>query len=179
MIACRVRPEDVIGHSVEVAGSDIIIRHAYDPFVGHKNQGKFLYATLDGQEIRDKSFVSRGTNRSANGLTVLREEQFRMQQGSTHTPLTSVLLDFDTKQAINISDATVSLQITDPRRGTVILHAPAELGNDVGKVVYQWREGDTDISGNLWAEWLVTYPDGSIEVFPNVGRLVVEVIPRG
>ena len=45
-----------------------------------------------------------------------------------------------------------------------------------GVIQYDWQAGDTDTVGAYYAEFQVTYVDGSVETFPNDGNLVVSVV---
>lgn len=45
-----------------------------------------------------------------------------------------------------------------------------------GDVSYDWEEGDTDIPGGYYAEWEVTFTDGSVETFPDSEHVKVAII---
>ncbi len=47
-----------------------------------------------------------------------------------------------------------------------------------GAIQYDWVSGDTDTPGTYYAEFQVTYTDGSVESFPNTENLVVTIIPE-
>jgi hypothetical protein len=45
-----------------------------------------------------------------------------------------------------------------------------------GAIQYDWASGDTDTPGTYYAEFQVTYTDGSVESFPNTENLIVTII---
>lgn len=45
-----------------------------------------------------------------------------------------------------------------------------------GIVQYDWAAGNTDTIGIYHAEFEVTYPDSTIETFPNDGYILVQII---
>ena len=44
-----------------------------------------------------------------------------------------------------------------------------------GVVQFNWVSGDTNTNGTFEGEFEVTYPDGTIETFPNNGYITIEV----
>lgn len=79
------------------------------------------------------------------------------------------------KRGTTVVDLTLASSVTfimrnpyktgDPkvRSSAVILDAEA------GSVEYRWLSGDTDTPGEWFAEWEVTWGDGTTETFPTVG----------
>ena len=45
-----------------------------------------------------------------------------------------------------------------------------------GLVQYNWIAADTDTIGSYQAEFEVTYPDSTVETFPNDGYVRIEII---
>ena len=45
-----------------------------------------------------------------------------------------------------------------------------------GVVQYNWVAADTDTIGSYQAEFEVTYPDSTVETFPNDGYVRIEII---
>jgi hypothetical protein len=61
----------------------------------------------------------------------------------------------------------------------VILDEPMTvIDSPAGIVTYDWQTGDTDVSGVYYAEFEVTYGDGSVETFPNSGNISIKITPE-
>ena len=75
----------------------------------------------------------------------------------------------------DISGGTVRFQMRNSA-GVTVLDAVGEIvdpGPDAPVVRYDWTEADTAAPGTYEAEFRVTYSDGGIETFPNIGFIVV------
>lgn len=96
-------------------------------------------------------------------------ELFSLKVGDTAPALEAVLRD-NTGSAVDLTDATVDLNVLHPRGGDVEVAAQATILNATdGLVEYSWAAGDTDVEGRYRAEFVVEYTDGSVETFPNDG----------
>ena len=58
----------------------------------------------------------------------------------------------------------------------LVIFETANITSIEGKtIVYQWAEGETDIAGKYQAEFRITYADGRVETFPNVGFITIYI----
>ncbi|ELY47319.1 hypothetical protein [Natronorubrum sulfidifaciens] len=102
-------------------------------------------------------------------------ETFIIRQGDTAPAIRATLRD-RSGVAIPLEDAFIEFRMRD-RDGNLLIRDSAGTDPDeVGVVIYEWQPGDTDRAGVFRSEWQVTYPDGGIETFPNMGYLTVYVI---
>lgn len=59
---------------------------------------------------------------------------------------------------------------------TAVLWTRAASGNASGQVTYTWQTGDTDTTGRLLFEVLVTWPGSKPQRFPALSYLPVDVV---
>jgi hypothetical protein len=96
-------------------------------------------------------------------------DTFYLKAGDTAPMLTATLTDAEEKP-IDLTGSDVAFHLLEPRGGATVLDTPASIPSpDDGTVAYEWADTDTDESGRYRAEFRVTYPDGTVETFPNVG----------
>ena len=96
-------------------------------------------------------------------------ESFTLKVGDTAPSLEAILRD-STGDPVDLSDATVDFNVRRPRGGDTEFTGPASVVDGPGgHVEYSWADGDTDVEGRYRAEFVVTYPDNSVETFPNDG----------
>ena len=63
-----------------------------------------------------------------------------------------------------------------PPGGAVKIEADAiVIDATAGVVRYNWLPEDTDTAGTFQAEFEVTYTDGSVETFPNLGYIEIVI----
>lgn len=108
------------------------------------------------------------------------QPDFSIKTGDTGPAIEATLTGAN-DEAVNIFDADVRFIMRSIRGTEAVLAAEAEnlqVGEDtnVGKVRYEWAEGDTETPGLYFAEWEVTFQNDAVETFPNDGHLVVAVI---
>lgn len=95
-------------------------------------------------------------------------DTFYLKTSDTAPVLEATLTDA-TGSPIDLTGSSVQFQLSEPRSGTTIVDAGANIADASGGVVrYPWGDDDTDASGRYRAEFVVTYADGSVETFPNV-----------
>jgi hypothetical protein len=96
-------------------------------------------------------------------------DAFFLKAGDTAPRLTATLTDAD-GNPIDLDGSDVAFHLLEPRGGPTVLDAPALIPSpDDGTVAYEWADSDTDESGRYRAEFRVTYPDDTVDTFPNVG----------
>ena len=59
---------------------------------------------------------------------------------------------------------------------TTVDAAAVVVSAEAGIVQYNWIADDTDTIGSYQAEFEVTYPDSTVETFPNDGYVRIEII---
>lgn len=102
---------------------------------------------------------------------------YTIKQGDT-IPILSANLEVDF-EAVSLANATVQIVLVKRSEPTV----PFFVGNAVivnavaGEVKYEWVDGDTDIPGSYFAEWVVTLSGGKKRRFPNVGFFTIHIHP--
>lgn len=96
---------------------------------------------------------------------------FTIKRGDTSPALRYALLP----EALDLTGAVVVFNIrgADP----ILDRAKALIVTTSPPVVeYQWQPGDTDITGLHRAEFEVTWPDETVETFPNGGYLLINIV---
>lgn len=79
---------------------------------------------------------------------------------------------------LNLSAATVNFRM-QKSSGDNVVQGSAEIFDPAeGTVQYIWQSGDTSVSGTYLAEFEVTYADGKVETFPNLGNIQVNIKPE-
>lgn len=73
-----------------------------------------------------------------------------------------VLEDQDANEIVNESSTGANVSITD---------------STGGKVRYKWQVADLSSEGNYYAEWKVTFGDGTVARFPNTRHVHLTVKP--
>ncbi len=79
---------------------------------------------------------------------------------------------------LNLSAATVNFRMQKSSGENVIQGAAEIFDPSEGAVQYIWQSGDTSVAGVYLAEFEVTYADGKVESFPNVGYMQVNIKPE-
>lgn len=96
---------------------------------------------------------------------------FYIKQNDTAPSVRAILKD-GSGTVINLTSASVRFHMKD-LAGTVKVDAAATIVDPAssGIVQYNWAGSDTDTTGTYYAEFEVTYSDGTIESFPNDGNI--------
>ena len=99
--------------------------------------------------------------------------KFVIKRGDTSPALRFALLP----DSVSLAGASVRFQIR--LRGGVTLidrEAVIESVYQPAVVAHAWQSGETDTPDRYEAEFRVTYMDGTIETFPNLGFIEVFII---
>jgi hypothetical protein len=100
---------------------------------------------------------------------------FKIKQNDTSPSLQATLKDFNLNPA-NLTGASVRFHMKSVD-GVLKIDAPMAITDAVNGVVqYNWNNSDTSTVGTYYVEFEVTYPDFSVETFPNNGNRVVSVV---
>jgi hypothetical protein len=96
--------------------------------------------------------------------------KFVIKRGDTSPALRFALLP----ASITLDGAEVRFQMR-PRGQPMTLDRRAEIVSitDPAVVLHRWAPGETDSAGQYQAEFRVTYLDGTVETFPNLGFIDV------
>ena len=78
------------------------------------------------------------------------------------TSVRFVLEDEDANEIVNESSTGANVTIT---------------GSTSGQVRYKWQAADLSSEGNYYAEWKVTFSDGTVARFPNTRHIQLTVKP--
>lgn len=104
-------------------------------------------------------------------------QTFYIKKGDTEPPIRARLTDTEDR-AIDLSGSSVTLRLIEPRGGETFFEKDVEITSEAnGIVTYRWDDGDTDVAGRKRGEFTVTYSDGGVETFPNVGYYEFYVEP--
>lgn len=106
-------------------------------------------------------------------------ETFYIKQGDTAPALRCTLKD-PSGTAVDLTGASVVFNLL-AADGTVLVNRQSVVLVTAasGIVEYQWQAGDTDTSGTHRGEFEVTYPDSSVETFPNDSFIPVRMARQG
>lgn len=100
---------------------------------------------------------------------------FSIKQNDTAPSIRATLRD-GSNTAIDLTDATVRFHMKAVAGTTVKVDALANIVNATGGIVqYNWTTNDTDTAGSYYAEFEVTYSDGTVETFPNNSNLSISI----
>jgi hypothetical protein len=101
---------------------------------------------------------------------------FYLKQNDT-VPSLRAELQNGSGAAVDLVNATVRFHMRAVGSATATVDADASvIGASTGIVQYDWLAEDTVTIGSYQAEFEVTYPDGTIETFPNDGYIRVKII---
>jgi hypothetical protein len=96
--------------------------------------------------------------------------KFVIKRGDTSPALRFALLP----DSVSLAGASVQFQMRLRGGDTVIDRAASILTVfQPAVVVHAWQPGDTETPGRYEAEFRVTYMDGTVETFPNLGFIEV------
>lgn len=98
--------------------------------------------------------------------------KFVIKRGNTSPALRFALLP----EGVSLAGATVRFQMR-ARGGATVIDRRAEIQSlfEPAVVAHLWAQGETDTRGRFEAEFRVTYLDGTVETFPNLGFIEVFV----
>jgi hypothetical protein len=100
-----------------------------------------------------------------------------MKQNDTSPALVCLLVP----TTVLLGGASVVFNMWDMQTGEVkVARAPALIvPSDLPVVRYDWAPGDTDEASTFFAEFEVTYSDGTVETFPNRTHLAISILRDG
>ena len=100
---------------------------------------------------------------------------FYIKQNDT-VPSIRAALENGSGDAVDLTNATCNFHMRPLGSTTITVDASAQIVTEAtGIVQYNWVADDTDTIGSYQAEFEVTYPDGTVETFPNNGYIRVEI----
>lgn len=99
---------------------------------------------------------------------------FYMKQNDTHPKMLASLKDGD-GDPIDLTNASVRFHMRTLSGTTVVNAVAAIVTAATGLVRYDWQAADTANVGTYQAEFEVTYPDNTVETFPNSGYIRVQI----
>lgn len=110
------------------------------------------------------------------------EPEFSIKRGDTASYLYATLEDAD-GVAVDIQGATVVFKMGPISGGTLSIAATATnaqngagtVDGSTGNVIYRWGTADLATAGWFNGEWTVTYSNGTVQSFPNVGHMLIAV----
>lgn len=102
------------------------------------------------------------------------DQVFKIKQGDTAPPISGTLKE--NKAVRDLTEAS-SVALRWRRKGTTATVSNAATIDDAtaGAVSYTWAAGDTDDPGVYFAEWVVSWNDGTEQSYPTVGYFTFEI----
>lgn len=98
------------------------------------------------------------------------DDTFYIKQGNNLPLLQAQLTDEDNSPLDLEFSERVMFRMFDPRTGDTLFMRDASVVNETrGVVQYIWQDGDTSNPGRYRSEFIVLYPSGKSESFPNFG----------
>lgn len=92
--------------------------------------------------------------------------QFDLTAGDTAPQLSAVLRDA-AGELVDLTEADVRFELSQPRGGEIVIDSPMTIVDLAdSRIRYEWADGDTDEPGRYRAQFVVTYPHGTVETFP-------------
>ncbi|MCU4754246.1 phage baseplate upper protein [Halobacteria archaeon AArc-curdl1] len=98
-------------------------------------------------------------------------DEFYLKNGDTSPVLLAILSDED-GEPVDLVESDVWLRLQEPRGGETVIESGVTVTDpEEGRVHYHWGalEDDRNLSGRYRADFVVEYPDGAQETFPNDG----------
>lgn len=100
---------------------------------------------------------------------------FTIKQNDTAPSLKATLKD-GSGTVIDLTNATVRFHMKAVGATTTKVDRATSVTDATNGVVqYNWQPADTDTAGSYYAEFEVTYSDGTIETFPNNSNLSISI----
>jgi hypothetical protein len=101
---------------------------------------------------------------------------FYIKQNDT-VPSIRATLQNGNGDPVDLINATVRFHMRAiGANNTTVDAAAVVVSAEAGIVQYNWIADDTDTIGSYQAEFEVTYPDSTVETFPNDGYVRIEII---
>jgi len=101
---------------------------------------------------------------------------FYIKQNDT-VPSIRATLQNGNGDPVDLINATVRFHMRAiGANNTTVDAAAVVVSAAAGIVQYNWIADDTDTIGSYQAEFEVTYPDSTVETFPNDGYVRIEII---
>ena len=101
---------------------------------------------------------------------------FTIKQYNTLPSLEATLVDY-LGLPVNLTGSTVAFAMRSKDNPSLVITGVAALADaPLGKVSYQWGPANTNTPGGYIAEFIVTYPGGGTESFPNGDYIEVHVV---
>ena len=97
--------------------------------------------------------------------------------GDTRPQLVATLTDGIAGTPVNLT-AAAAITVTVVAANGSTRYTRTCTGTSAGVVTVPWQAGDTASSGELWVQFKVTWPDGTVQSFPAGGQLVVQIVPN-
>jgi hypothetical protein len=100
---------------------------------------------------------------------------FHIKQNDTTPSLRAALKNGD-GDAVDLTNATCRFHMREIGKTAITVDSAAQIVTEAtGIVQYNWVAADTDTVGSYQGEFEVTYPDSTIETFPNNGYIRIEI----
>lgn len=103
---------------------------------------------------------------------------FFIKRGDRQPQHTHQCRDRKTSEPVSLMAATGVQFILRKRSGapgTAIVGTAKFVTKEKGEVAYEWGASDTSVPGSYWAEYKVTFSDGTERTFPQEDYLEVEI----
>ena len=100
----------------------------------------------------------------------------RMKRNDRRPAAQAVLKRGKTVVDLSLASSVVFIMRLKDKREIKVQSAGVIVGATTGEVEYRWLQGDTDTPGIYFAEWEVTWGDGTTETFPSIGYEIILIM---
>jgi len=95
------------------------------------------------------------------------DADYELKAGDTSPPLqTQFTVNGEAQDLSNAESVTFRMMPLGSNEVSVEGDAQIVTASE-GVAAYHWQDGDTNVPGLYFAEWVVTYPGGKEQTFPN------------
>lgn len=105
-------------------------------------------------------------------------QRLKIGKGATHPPVELRTEVYASGSGI-FAGADVRFRMSTMPGAAVDLEQAATILDVDGVLGYQWVDGDTVAPGRYYAEFKVTYSDGTARVFPKEGFVRIDIVEQG
>jgi len=102
-----------------------------------------------------------------------------LKQGDLEPPLGITLIDTNNVPVDLTTALSVMFRMAPYDTRVEIFSHPTTIEDaEAGEFTYFWQQGDTDVPGVYYCEFVVEWPGPRDQTFPTIGYLVISIEPK-